>query len=197
VFSLVHRTAHHHQSSVQVGWLAFLALWGAAALHPSVRDFEAPPQTRSTRLTTPRLGLLAVACLIAPAIHFVKELGNADMRLVIGASGILFLLVVLRVAGLAKLQERTATRELTMRRAGLALVEAVGRARVHEEAVSSTGRIAGDDTRVRLVRWTETGAEVVASNEAATWVLTTGTTEWIRRQQAPRSRVVTATPTDP
>jgi diguanylate cyclase (GGDEF)-like protein/PAS domain S-box-containing protein len=195
-YSLVHHTSHH-QSTFDASWLVYLVLWGAAALHPSMDELERPAQIGSTRLTTPRLGLLAMACLIAPAIHFVEEIDNADMRFVIGASGILFLLVVLRVAGLARLYERTAKREVTMRSAGLALVEAVGRARVHEEAVSSVSRVAGEEASVRLVRWTETGSEVVASNGGGTWQLTEGTSDWLKTQRTAKSRVATASPADP
>ena len=71
-----------------------------------------------SRLTTGRLGLLALACLIAPAIRFVEEFGNTDHLVIIGASAILFLLVVLRVAGLARQAERAAAIELTLREAG-------------------------------------------------------------------------------
>jgi diguanylate cyclase (GGDEF)-like protein/PAS domain S-box-containing protein len=194
-YDLVHGASHGR--IVAAGRLAYLALIGTAVLHPSMRELEQPVPIGSTRLTTTRLGLLALACLFAPSIYFVEEIQNADLRIVIGASGILFLLVVLRVAGLARLQERAAAREVTLRQAGLALVEAVGRASVHEEAVASAAGIAGEDAKVRLVRWTDAGAEVVASNGGGTWKLTTGTSEWVYAQRSTETRVVSSLPTDP
>ena len=90
-----------------------------------------------------------MACLIAPTIRFVEELGNTDHLVIIGASAILFLLVVLRVSGLARREERTARREADLREAGLTLVEAVGKGRVHEEAVVAAERLVGPGARVR------------------------------------------------
>src|SRR4029077_16716755 len=95
---------------------------------------EEPAGPARVQLTRVRLMLLALACLISPTIRFVSDIGNPDLLVVIASSAILFLLVVLRVAGLARQEERTATRETTLREAGLALVEAVGRASVNEAA---------------------------------------------------------------
>jgi diguanylate cyclase (GGDEF)-like protein/PAS domain S-box-containing protein len=178
-YALLHGT-YHHQVVYDAGWLAYIVLWGAAALHPSMRRLEEPSQESRTRLTTGRLVLLALACLIAPGIHFVEEAGNADLRVVIGASGILFLLVVLRVAGLARQEERAASRELTLRRAGAALVQAVGRASVHDQAVASVTQVV-EDGKVRIVLWdADDGASVVASNGAGTWPVPPEAVAWLR-----------------
>ena len=32
--------AYDHQVILDVGWIAFYLLWGAAALHPSMRELE-------------------------------------------------------------------------------------------------------------------------------------------------------------
>ncbi len=53
-----------------------------------------------------RLGLLALACLIAPGIHFAQDIGSIDLLVVISASAGLFLLVVARMAGLVRQEER-------------------------------------------------------------------------------------------
>ena len=37
---------YHHQLSFDVGWIAYYALWGAAALHPSMRTLEQPSAER-------------------------------------------------------------------------------------------------------------------------------------------------------
>src|SRR5690242_19948422 len=59
---------YNHQLIYDVGWILYYLLWGAAALHPSMRTLEEPSQDLRTRLTKLRLALLAVACLVAPGI---------------------------------------------------------------------------------------------------------------------------------
>ncbi len=178
-YALLHNT-YNHQVIYDLGWLAYLALWGAAALHPSMRELEEPSGEQRVRLTPARIGLLAVACLIAPTIRFAQDWGNTDHIVVIGASAILFLLVVLRVSGLARQEERAARREVSLREAGLLLVEAVGRGHVHEEAVASAERLVGTDSKVRLVLWSDDGAEVVASNGAGRWTLAEEGAAWLQ-----------------
>ena len=192
-YALLHNT-YHHQVIFDLGWLSYIALWGAAALHPSMRELEQPAEQVRVRLTTTRLSLLAVACLIAPGIRFVESFGNADLLVVVGASAILFLLVVLRVAGLARQEERATAREITLREAGLALVEGVGRANVNDEAVAAAERIIGAEAKVRLVRWDDDSADVVASNGAGVWPLPFEAVEWLRSHAGP---VAAAAPSEP
>ncbi len=191
-YALLHGT-YNHQVIYDLGWLAYLALWGASALHPSMRELEEPTDGARVRLTSTRLGLLAIACLIAPGIRFVEEFGNKDLLVIIGSSAVLFLLVVLRVAGLARQEERAAAREAILREAGLTLVEAVGRANVHQEAVESASRIVGSDARVRLALWNDEGATVVASNGAGSWPLAPEAVAWLRSRHHP---VSTAEPSE-
>jgi diguanylate cyclase (GGDEF)-like protein/PAS domain S-box-containing protein len=103
----------HHQLSYDVGWIAFYVLWGAAALHPSMRGLEEPQQDREPRLTPLRLLLLTCACLVAPAIELWRELAHPDVDLivVIAVSGVLFAFVVARMAGLIRVHERSVVRE--------------------------------------------------------------------------------------
>jgi diguanylate cyclase (GGDEF)-like protein/PAS domain S-box-containing protein len=178
-YLLLHN-AYDHQLFLDAGWLGYLALWGAAALHPSMRKLEEPAADVRSRLTSTRLVLLGLACLIAPGTRFVAEWGNADLLVVVASSGILFLLVVLRVAGLARQEERTTAREVTLREAGQALVEAVGRAKVGEEAVASAARVAGADAKVRLVIWGNAGARIAASNGAGDWSLPLDVSSFLR-----------------
>ena len=188
---------YNHQVIYDAGWLAYLVLWGAAALHPSMRTLEQPAPEQRRRLTSFRLGLLALACLIAPGIHFVEAIGNADLLVVIGASAILFLLVVFRMAGLIREEERATARELALRQAGLALVEAVGRASVNDEVVAAAARIVGSEAKVRLALWTSDGAEIAASNGAGRWKVSHETAGWLRTQFARGEQVAVAAPRQP
>ena len=76
---------YNGQVILDVGWIFYYLLWGAAALHPSMRTLEQPAEGR-TRLTPLRLAFLSVACLIAPGIRFYQEWGNTDVIVVIVAS---------------------------------------------------------------------------------------------------------------
>jgi len=187
---------YNHQVIYDLGWLAYLILWGAAALHPSMRALEEPADDTRVRLTSTRLALLALACLIAPGIHFAEELGNTDLLVVIGASAILFLLVVLRMAGLVRQEERATARELALRHAGLALVESVGRASVNDEVAESTAQIVGPTAKVRLVLWAPEGAQVAASNGAGRWEISREAAGWVQAQRSPRHHVAVASPSE-
>ena len=155
---------YHHQLSFDVGWIAYYVLWGAAALHPSMRTLDQPATDVRTRLTPLRLGLLAIACLIAPGIRFAEELGNPDVLVVIVASAILFLLVVSRMAGLVRQEERQAARELALRHAGVELVAAAGGDGVRGAAVHAAQSLLGTESAVRLILLTADGAELAASS---------------------------------
>jgi diguanylate cyclase (GGDEF)-like protein/PAS domain S-box-containing protein len=173
--------AYNHQLSYDVGWIAYYLLWGAAALHPSMRTLEEPALDSRTRLTPARLGLLAGACLIAPGVRFYQELGNPDTLVLIVASGLLFLLVVTRMAGLVRQEQRAAARELALRGAGVELVAAAGREQVNEAAISAVLALVEQPTSVRLVLLDADGALVVASSdEDSEWPVSKGASGWLR-----------------
>ena len=118
-----------------------------------MRTLEQPSAEVRARLTSSRLALLAGACLIAPGIRFVQDYGNADVVVLMVASAALFLLVVGRMAGLVRQEERAASRELALRNAGGQLVAAAGQEQIHEAAISAVHRLLGADAGVRLALW--------------------------------------------
>jgi diguanylate cyclase (GGDEF)-like protein len=91
-------------------WLGSYVLLGAAALHPSMRVLSEPSQTPRTHTSRWRLGLLAVASLVAPATLVIPTtLGRAvNLPVIAGASAVLFLLVVARLGELVDEQRRAA-----------------------------------------------------------------------------------------
>jgi diguanylate cyclase (GGDEF)-like protein/PAS domain S-box-containing protein len=172
---------YNHQLTYDVGWIAYYLLWGAAALHPSMRTLEEPALDSRTRLTPLRLVLLAGACLIAPGVRFYQAIGDPDVLVLISASALLFLLVVMRMAGLVRQEERTTARELALRSAGVELVAAGGGEQVNEAAISAVRALAGEHVGVRLVLRREGGAVVAASSEwSGHWELSRTTTAWLR-----------------
>ncbi len=159
--------SYNHQLSYDVGWIAYYLLWGAAALHPSMRTLEEPALEARARLTPLRLGLLAGACLIAPGVRFYQAFDDPDRLVLIVASALLFLLVVARMVGLVRQEERAATRELTLRGAGVELVAAGGREQVNEAAVSAVVALVAGPATVRLVLADGDHAVVAASSGGA------------------------------
>jgi diguanylate cyclase (GGDEF)-like protein/PAS domain S-box-containing protein len=173
--------AYNHQLSYDVGWIAYYLLWGAAALHPSMRTLEEPALDPRTRLTRMRLTLLAGACLVAPFIRIWQAMGDTDRLVLIAASAVLFLLVVSRMAGLVRQEERTASRELALRGAGVELVAAAGREQVNDAAISAVLALIGGPARVRLVLLSGDGAVVAASSgHEGGWPLSKDTHRWLR-----------------
>ena len=137
--------SYHHQLWLDLGWLGFYLLWGAAALHPSMARMEQAGVTRETVLTRFRLALLTVVSLIAPAFELAHDLqrGDYDMAVVTAASATLYGLVVLRMAGLVRQQERSLERERTLSSAGARLVGTTGRDEIEEVAVTAARALAG------------------------------------------------------
>jgi diguanylate cyclase (GGDEF)-like protein/PAS domain S-box-containing protein len=188
--------AYNHQLTYDVGWIAYYLLWGAAALHPSMRTLEEPALEDRTRLTPLRLSLLAGACLIAPGIRAWQAWGDTDKLVLIFASAILFLLVVLRMAGLVRQEARAAARELALRAAGVDLVAAAGGEQVNRAAVSAVQSLVDDHVRTRLVLYQPDGAVVAASTESEEqWPLSKEASRWLRESLSePTQRWVSAVP---
>ncbi len=173
--------AYNHQLSYDVGWIAYYLLWGAAALHPSMRTLEEPALDSRTRLTPLRLVLLAGACLIAPGVRFYQSFGDTDRLVLIVASGVLFLLVVSRMAGLVRQERRAASRELALRSAGVELVAAAGREQVNEAAISAVLALVERPTGVRLILFEGESAVVAASSRTeGDWTISKTTSGWLR-----------------
>jgi diguanylate cyclase (GGDEF)-like protein/PAS domain S-box-containing protein len=143
---------YDHQLWLDAGWIGFYLLWGAAALHPSMSEIDQPEATSGGVLTRFRLGLLAGASLIAPTIGIVDDLhtGDYDFAVVRGASIVLFGLVVSRMAGLMRQQERSLERERMLSAAGADLVAATSREEIDEVALAAARAMAGPDLTTRL-----------------------------------------------
>ncbi len=179
-YAILKDTYSHSQLIYDAGWILYYLLWGASALHPSMRVLEEPATDSRARLTSVRLALLGAACLISPSIRFFQSIDNADVLVLIVASAVLFLLVVTRMAGLVRQEERIVDRERTLRSAGVDLVGAAGREQIYEAAISSVRRLLGDQSPVRLALVGEEGPAVVGSSDEHTWSLSETTFDWLR-----------------
>ncbi len=124
---------------LDAGWAAYYLLWGAAALHSSMRELDTPMPEQGSKLSWGRLGLLTAASLMASAVRIVQMVrrDQIDEPVLIGASVALFSLVILRMSGLLKGSERAAARERSMREATRDLVSASRRDEVVEATIDS------------------------------------------------------------
>ena len=95
---------------LDTGWAIYYALLGTAALHPSMRLLSTPGPEADGRLTRARLALLTCASLTVPLLIVVREALREplDLYVLVGASGVMFALVLLRMAGIFHRNEELA-----------------------------------------------------------------------------------------
>ena len=176
---------------LESGWIAFYVLWGMAALHPSMRVMSEPTPEVETKLTKTRLTLLACVSLIAPVLMaFQAEKGStSDVNVLIGATIAMFVLVVLRMWGLVRSQQHSATREKALRQAGAALVTATSREGINAAAIEAARSLAGSDAAIRMCDMPDGNDdfEVVAAvggdhDSVGVWFPFTGLPQWKRER---------------
>ncbi len=86
---------------VDLGYIAFYLGVGCTALHPDMRRLAAPVATGPARLTSGRFAvLLAVAALLIPAVITVRSTAAGELAVFLAASGVLFVLILIRMADL-------------------------------------------------------------------------------------------------
>ena len=139
---------------LDAGWMAFYALLGSAALHPSMRQLTEPVANLEARLTRKRLVVLAGAMVAAPGVIATRALlaQSTDQLALAGASVVLCALVMTRMAGIVRRHESAARRETALRHAGEALVGAGDAERIAEIALAAARQVAGTECDARLYR---------------------------------------------
>ncbi len=129
---------------LDAGWMSAYLLWGAAALHPSMREMSQRAPVGDAALSRKRLLLLAAATLVAPATLVVNSQWPTEgfnVPVAAGASAALFVLVLIRMFGLLSdlrdavaRHDRAERRETTLRRAATALTAATDRGHIRSAA---------------------------------------------------------------
>jgi signal transduction histidine kinase len=91
------------------GYLVAYLLLGASALHPSLPRLSGPGLAPRARLGPGRLLAMGAAALVAPALLIFQRLVGADLQVaaIAGAWTVLFVLVMVRMAGLVRGIERS------------------------------------------------------------------------------------------
>jgi diguanylate cyclase (GGDEF)-like protein/PAS domain S-box-containing protein len=108
------------------GWLVCYAAWGGAALHPSMTRLSEPRVARGGEISPLRLGALAAASLVAPAVLLAEALTGTvtDGVIIATLSAAMFILVLSRLAGLVATHRQALARAEALRDFGAALVAA-------------------------------------------------------------------------
>ena len=122
-------------------------LWAGAALHPSVARDTPSELGAEQPFTRRRLALLAAASITGLVVRTVQDARGkpVDVPVVVGATVAMFLLVLVRMAGLMRAlsrtlsrNERAMAREQVLRRAGEALVATADRDGIYNVALASS-----------------------------------------------------------
>ena len=140
---------------VDLGFLLFFSLFGAAALHPSMATLFEPVSRVEAKLTRLRLALLAGASLMAPTVLALQKVRGEpiNVTLFVVCSAVLFLLVVARLASMMRAQERAADRERILRRAGAALAASQAREDLHKITLDTALELLGHNPTVEVSLW--------------------------------------------
>jgi diguanylate cyclase (GGDEF)-like protein/PAS domain S-box-containing protein len=84
------------------------------------------------------------------ALQLLPGASDGAVGVLVDATIVLFLLVVARMWGLARAQERSAAREKTLREAGAKLATATSQDGIHRAAIDAVTALAGTDAAVRM-----------------------------------------------
>src|SRR5947209_4929278 len=199
---------------MDAGWIFFYLLWGAAALHPSMQDLSEVETDRQPKLTWLRLAMLAGASLTAPALELAKVIPthNSDLMFVIGASVVLFSLVVGRMTGLIRQREKSVARERALSAAGGLLVAASEPRDIVIAALQAVADFGQASIEARICVISDADIRALSLDEQGAltnWMLSDETAALVRAQdadrvsvpttrsctRAPRSSACSATPT--
>ena len=100
------------------GWLAAYVLWGAAALHPSMRGLSVPDPTNVPISEKGRLVVLAGSAAIVPGVLAVEMLTGSPLHLwaIVTAAAAFILLIFVRMIRMVSQLERQSTQLSTLAR---------------------------------------------------------------------------------
>lgn len=153
---------------VDAGYLISYVLLGVTALHPSMPLLSEPGPSLETKLTVRRLVLLATASLAVPGVLAVQAARGepVEVPVVVGGSVVLFLLVLVRLAGFVRKYERAVDRERILRKAGVALVGALNREAIHAAALEATLELMKNEPKPRAYIAAATGEYLIVETAA-------------------------------
>jgi diguanylate cyclase (GGDEF)-like protein/PAS domain S-box-containing protein len=122
-----------------LGWVLFYVCWGAAALHPAMRELTVARPWRPRHLSLLTLTFLSISALIAPLALVYREVTGvpSDGGILAIVSAVVFILIILRLVGLVRAQMVDARREQALRGFSEYLVTATDRRGVLDAGVDA------------------------------------------------------------
>ncbi|HTV10636.1 MAG TPA: EAL domain-containing protein [Acidimicrobiales bacterium] len=135
----------HDGNPFDLGWIFFYSCWGAAALHPSMRELSEPRPVQAPRTTRSRLVVLGAISLVGPVALLSEAVGGTprDAGAIAAASALMFLLVVARMSLVVKAHGQAVMREQVLRREAAQLVGAPNRAAIYEAVTRAVSELVG------------------------------------------------------
>jgi diguanylate cyclase (GGDEF)-like protein/PAS domain S-box-containing protein len=151
-----------------LGWVLAYVCWGAAALHPAMRDLTVERPWRPRHLNMFTLVVLSVSAMVAPLALVYREATGvpSDGGILAAVSAVVFVLVILRFIGLARAQAVDARREQTLRQFSEYLVSATDRSDVWNAGVDAILEIGAAGVIGCIVTGSESLSDEIV---AATW----------------------------
>jgi diguanylate cyclase (GGDEF)-like protein/PAS domain S-box-containing protein len=151
-YIIITSTYNGSGSGLDLGWQLFYLLWGAAALHPSMRSLSEPGKESLDRLQRTRLVLLSAATLMVPIVRTIQLIRGSrpDEPVLIAAAVVIYLLVAARMSGLVVRHEQAERRERALREVGAAFVAAGDADDIRAAAASAIGEVSDQDVHARI-----------------------------------------------
>ncbi|HEU4349030.1 MAG TPA: EAL domain-containing protein [Actinoplanes sp.] len=131
---------------MELGWVAFYAALGMAAMVPSMRTLSVPvgaEQPHAEPAGGRRLVFMTLASLIAPVMLYQEYLQGAipDAPIIAAAAALMFLLVLARVGGLITEQRQASARERALRETSETLASAATAADIGRALRAATAKL--------------------------------------------------------
>jgi diguanylate cyclase (GGDEF)-like protein/PAS domain S-box-containing protein len=170
-----------------LGWVLFYVCWGAAALHPTMRDLTLEQPWRPRQLKPATLVLLSASALAAPLLIVWRDVRGVPKGagVLAGFSAVVFVLVMLRLTGLARAQAANVLREQALRSFSESLVAATERSDVWNAGVNAVMEMgATGAVGCIVVESSATSEQVIA----ATWPELVGAAVQVTSRQAEGDR---------
>ncbi|GAA2589220.1 hypothetical protein GCM10010399_19120 [Dactylosporangium fulvum] len=154
VYGLIQLNGSWHVGGpTDLGWVICYSGWAAAALHPSMVQLTEPTRASSADLGARRIALLGAASLIAPAVLLIEaSLGRVhDAAVIAASSGVMFVLVLARLAGVMANHRQSIVRERELREATTTLVSAADATEAMAAVRHALARLLPDGTSHKVV----------------------------------------------
>lgn len=117
ILSLAYPNSYYNGAPVDAAWLVSYVLFGASALHPSMRELSQPRRASGLRVSNWRIALLSAALLAPTTILLIEwARGRAlEVPAIFSATVAISLLVLWRLIGILRALERIRVREREVR----------------------------------------------------------------------------------